>query len=131
MLSETKRYRKFTAPQKTEIVLASFVATRRTRRSVATTTSPTACCASGLSSSLAAGAERLQQARLPHPARGRGDLERSRRPVNPSGLGDNTRGGPRHPAPTATHPPQARHHDPLNTPSSRFALTSLDSSVGA
>jgi transposase len=59
-LSETRKYRKFTAQQKTEIVLASLRGRRRWPSCAASTTSPTACCASGASSSSPPGASGCQ-----------------------------------------------------------------------
>ena len=79
----TETYAAWRAAQRAR---SSRPSTRPARRSVATSTATT-------TAALAAG--------LPHAARGRGHLERSRRPVNPSGLKCQPRRGPRQVAPPA------------------------------
>src|SRR3954464_10606251 len=58
-LSEIRKYRKFTAKQKTEIVLASLRGPKTMAELCREHTSPTACCASDASSP-SRPAERLQ-----------------------------------------------------------------------
>ena len=51
-MSETRKYRKFTAQQKTEIVLASLRGPKTMTELCRSTTSPTACCGNGASNFL-------------------------------------------------------------------------------